>query len=377
MKVLILTSQVFQLGGAEQLSLELVDGLNQNDVEADLGILYLSHENYPNNEKIVNGIPLKLGNWFNLELKLNAKPVCLLFVCIRLIYLIKKRGYTHIETSLLNTSILGTLVSIFTRVKHVVGFHQSYQSQFSSDYRYKLFFALCKFSRNNLYYGISDFVVTSWVKSKKIKFKEIRTIYNSVNILGLSKEISKESLYKSDRFIVLSIGRLTKLKGYHILFDSIKYDLKKYNISIYYLGALDHQSENDKDEFKRVNAEILNLGLDDHVFFLGFKTNAVDYLAHCDLFVHHTKLEGFGLVLIEAMLMRKPIITTDVEAIPEILDNTEIIKLPFGDKTSLRNSIITHINNSAFNKFKIEMAYKRANYFSKEKRIQSFISLMK
>ena len=41
MKFLVLTSQVFQLGGAEKLSLELVYGLNNSNVNSDLGIVFI------------------------------------------------------------------------------------------------------------------------------------------------------------------------------------------------------------------------------------------------------------------------------------------------------------------------------------------------
>jgi hypothetical protein len=53
MKFLILTSQVFQLGGAEKLSLELVYGFNNTNIKADLGIVFKSPDLENTNAEII------------------------------------------------------------------------------------------------------------------------------------------------------------------------------------------------------------------------------------------------------------------------------------------------------------------------------------
>ena len=52
------------------------------------------------------------------------------------------------------------------------------------------------------------------------------------------------------------------------------------------------------------------LGITEYVHFLGFTDKTADVLFHSDMMVLSSKLEGFGIVLMEAALMKKPIIST-------------------------------------------------------------------
>jgi glycosyltransferase involved in cell wall biosynthesis len=62
-------------------------------------------------------------------------------------------------------------------------------------------------------------------------------------------------------------------------------------------------------------------GLDGIVIFAGFQPDVSPYLAAFDLFVLPSVMEGFGIVLIEAMAMAKPVVATSVGGIPEVIDD--------------------------------------------------------
>jgi glycosyltransferase involved in cell wall biosynthesis len=375
MKFLILTSQVFQLGGAEKLSLELVYGLEKRKINADLGIVFKSPHLEKSNTEILDSIGKKPGNWFCLDLPINPSLVNILKGVFQLIKVIRNRKYTHIESSLVTPSIIATIACMFTGCKHIIGFHQTYQPFLNKDPKYKLFFFLSKISPYNRYYGISDYVVRSWINSRKIRLKSIITIYNSYNddFYFSFVKTNKELFFGSYKLVILFVGRLTKFKGYHILFDSIKNELVSKNIALYFLGSPDKQTIGEQDELDRVNSEIISLGLQNHVFFMGFKKNTIDYLASCDLLVHPTEYEGFGLVLIEAMLLKKPIITTNVEAIPEVLEGTGIIQLPYGNTNALKEEIIKFSNNPQIYKNSIEKGFNRAIQFNLNNRVNKIL----
>ena len=48
-----------------------------------------------------------------------------------------------------------------------------------------------------------------------------------------------------------------------------------------------------------------------------------DWLERADVFVHSSRWEGFGIVLLEAMLARLPIVATRVSAVPEVVADGE------------------------------------------------------
>jgi glycosyltransferase involved in cell wall biosynthesis len=65
------------------------------------------------------------------------------------------------------------------------------------------------------------------------------------------------------------------------------------------------------------------LGVADRVCWLGWRGDAVDLMAAFDVFLLPSLHEGFGLVLLEAMSRRVPIIASNVGAIPEIVVDGE------------------------------------------------------
>ena len=64
------------------------------------------------------------------------------------------------------------------------------------------------------------------------------------------------------------------------------------------------------------------LGLDDAVALPG-RTDIRDWLERADVFVHTSRWEGFGIVLLEAMLAGLPVVATRVSAVPEVVADGE------------------------------------------------------
>ena len=75
----------------------------------------------------------------------------------------------------------------------------------------------------------------------------------------------------------------------------------------------------------------VSLGLDGAVALPG-RTEIRDWLERADVFVHTSRWEGFGIVLLEAMLAGLPIVATAVSAVPEVVaDGKTGALVPPGD----------------------------------------------
>jgi len=70
------------------------------------------------------------------------------------------------------------------------------------------------------------------------------------------------------------------------------------------------------DDLRRLASR---LGVADRVCWLGWRGDAADLMAAFDVFLLPSLREGFGLVLLEAMSRRLPIVASRVRAIPEIV----------------------------------------------------------
>jgi len=82
-----------------------------------------------------------------------------------------------------------------------------------------------------------------------------------------------------------------------------------------------------------------SLGLQ-RVMFLGWRDDAADILADIDLLVVPSRWEGFGLVALEAMAMGKPVVASNVSALPEIVVPGQTgLLVPHGDAEELAEAL--------------------------------------
>lgn len=384
MKILIFTTQIYQLGGAEKLAIELVHGLNSVNVETHLAVLYGSTKGedleYLNDLKKENYL---IKEHYLLDTRVNPGIIDILKLVSKLKKIINTNEFDYIETSMITPSIIATFATLFGKCKHIVGFHQSFQMEMYKDVKYKLFSILTWIARKNKYYGISDFVINSWRNAKGFRIPQNKS-YKLYNNIGERLNNEKEVLYiKPDVMNVIGkkilyVGRLTVLKGYHLLFESIKNDLNQFDWHIFFVGERHLATVDDEKIFQNIQSEIVQLRLKDRVHFIPFTKDVASYMKYCDVLVHPTQYEGFGLVLVEAMRLRVPIITTNVEAIPEIVNGTGIIQLNYSDTKGLQSAICKCLNEfSKEDEAVIEKAFVRSLQFTLNNRVNFFLEMIK
>ena len=84
-----------------------------------------------------------------------------------------------------------------------------------------------------------------------------------------------------------------------------------------------------------------------------------------DLLVHSTITEAFGLVLLEAMSLGLPIVSTRVEAIPEIVPEPDNFLVDHNDSESFKKFVNLSLGRT--NKIKKEVAKRNIKFAKKKK----------
>ena len=84
-----------------------------------------------------------------------------------------------------------------------------------------------------------------------------------------------------------------------------------------------------------------------------------------DVFVHSTLTEAFGLVLLEAMGYGLPIVSTRVDAIPELVSENDNFLVGENDQESFRNCVEITLNREQ--KYKLEISKRNKNLAKKQK----------
>ena len=84
-----------------------------------------------------------------------------------------------------------------------------------------------------------------------------------------------------------------------------------------------------------------DLGISEHVVFLGFSSNPYPWIAHAKAIAHSAKFEGLPTVMIESLIMGKLIVATDCPTGPrEILDNGQAgLLTPVGNAEALAEAV--------------------------------------
>ena len=110
---------------------------------------------------------------------------------------------------------------------------------------------------------------------------------------------------------------------------------------------------------------------------MGFQRDVDQIMRASRVLVLPSQWEGFGLVLLEAMKNKLPIIATNVGGIPEIITNGhEGILVPKENPKILANSINRVLENSELGNQFIQNAYKKVqNHYSIEKYAHSMFNL--
>lgn len=177
---------------------------------------------------------------------------------------------------------------------------------------------------------------------------KIVIIPNGINIndfdLLLSKEDCKEKIgLPIDENVILSVGNLSPIKGPDVLVRAMPKIIKSIpNAKLIFVGAGIL-----KEELEELSK---NLDMEKHVKFAGFIGNTFKkalYYRLADVFVlPSTKIESFGIVNLEAMASRTPIVASKLGAIPDVVkDGENGLLVPPGDPEKLADAIIYLLEN--------------------------------
>ncbi len=150
--------------------------------------------------------------------------------------------------------------------------------------------------------------------------KNVKMLYN-LNcpelIQAMASEMENSQCFH-DKFDwhFVSVGRLIKLKGFDMLIDAAKI-LKDSDVSFswYVLG--------EGEERDALLNKACELQVEDRVFFAGIQSNPYPYLRCADIVVQTSRYEGKSMVLDEAKILNRPIVSTKYDSVFDQIDDEE------------------------------------------------------
>ena len=131
-------------------------------------------------------------------------------------------------------------------------------------------------------------------------------------------------------------------------------------------------------EKKKLENYIYNNGLSKNIKILNFKKNPYPIIKKTDVFILSSKYEGLPNVLLEAIVLKKLIISSDCPTGPkEILQNGKGgILFKTGSYIDLYKKIINLKKNKKLNLKKIRFAYKSLNKFDYNFNLNKYLKII-
>ena len=190
--------------------------------------------------------------------------------------------------------------------------------------------------------AVSDTVRDQTHRYLGVSPKKTRTIYHGIDPDPFARISSAERSQLraewgavNDTVVIGTVGRLAPQKGLHALLEGfVRYRaLASQPSRLVVVGCGPLETE--------LKARSIELGLADAVVWAGFREDIPAVMSSFDVFALSSQYEGFGIVLLEAMAAGKPVVATEVSAIPEVIeDGVTGLLVPAGDAYAFSAAIM-------------------------------------
>ena len=186
--------------------------------------------------------------------------------------------------------------------------------------------------------GVADEIKNiSWITPKSIQ-----RIYNPYNFSKI-QDLAQAPCSLPEEDYMVHVGRVAKQKRHDILFQSLK--LMQRPIKLVLLCT------NIRKALRIAN----KYGVADRLILPGFQQNPYPWIDHAKLLVLSSSYEGFGSVLVEAMALNTPVVSTACEHGPSEILNEDLAKwlVPEGDIDTLAQKmdeallVQPHVNHAS------------------------------
>ncbi len=153
-------------------------------------------------------------------------------------------------------------------------------------------------------------------KRRGLPSENVRTIHSAIKTPQVDPAevacLRSQLLPTEGHRLIVAIGNLVPCKGHLTLVEAAAH-LKTKGIQAHTVIA------GEGSERKSLEARIKTLGLSEHVRLLGFRNDADALTAAADVVVHPSREEGLGLSVAAAMMLQRPIVSTAVGGLKELL----------------------------------------------------------
>ena len=352
-----------QIGGAERTAIRLANGMAASGVPTDLVVFRSGGMLQDEISQAVRFVDLKAYNWPKtfLTLKkymLQAHPLAILAQDNRAGMLaVFVRELTNISTQI----ILTVHATLSQRWRESSALRRSLSKQLVRPFHL----------RADAVVAVSREAAEDLVSLMRLPRDHVKVVYNPVVSDELFTKAKEEPQLPwfgpKDPPVILGVGRLCEAKDFATLLRAFALVRQKLETRLVILGEGEM-----RHELEKLARE---LSIEHDVMMPGVVKNPFPYISRAAVFVLSSRHEGLPTVLIEALALGTPIVSTNCPSGPaEILENGRWGRLvPPGDPQAMAEAIVETLGeprrpvpHEAWARFTIEESVKRYLQLIKE-----------
>lgn len=385
MKILILMDVFHTLNGAERLSVQLAEGLNRRPgFRADIASMYTADMG-GHRDAMVQLRARGIDTFHFLGLKVHPDPLSFIVAIFRLRRILKEGDYDVVETYTVTPAIAASWATRGLRARLVGGLHHAYEMAEHNGLRHKVWRYSVRGNRRVRFYAISEFVRRCWVAYSATDPAFTRTVFNAIpdeffDAIPARDDVRREFEIPTEGRVALFVGSIVSYKGIDVALEALGPILDEQNLFLVFVGAWTKPSGGDfpgeEGYFQSLKDRIEEMGWGARIRFVGRRNDIPRLMASSDVLIHPARIEGFGLILAEAMAAGLPVVATDVQGIPEVLDGTAALMTLADAPDAFRAAVLETLDRDENETRRcIALGRERAERYRMERRIDGMITI--
>ncbi len=236
--------------------------------------------------------------------------------------IIKNEKPNVIHTHMPYADLFGAFAAKLAKTQFVVSSrHYDYSTSKIEELKFKIYYRVANCLQDTVI-PISEKVAELCREVEGLKKERINKVLYGCEEQAVDKSIArrkilKELMLNDEKVILGTVARLISWKGHKYMIKAMTLLDKNILDKIVWLVVGDGNERNNLEVMAKEN------GILDKCIFMGNRSDVPELMATMDVLVHPTLGEGFGLILLEAMIQKTPIISTKTGAIPEVIKDGE------------------------------------------------------
>lgn len=339
-----------ELGGAERVLLEILEGLDKRVFEAHLAC---------SSAGPLQGLAAPFAELFDLGISDTVRTLsreawqqrpwqtiwqarAILHEAWKLAAYAKKFQIDFIHSNTLKAHILGSVISRLSRTPLVWHLHDLPSTR--GDTRTLLNWA-ARLGQPRGIIAVSHAAAQDLAPTFRPR---LQVVHNGLDIETFDEATRKKSHQEpwqdGPGVILGAVTYLIPWKGLDILLRALPSIIAVHaDIKLVIAGTSIFQWREEPDRLTRLAED---LGVNRHVHFLGERNDIPNLMTKFDLFIHPAKFEPFGRVLLEAMAARRAIVACQAGGVPEVVSHgkTGLLVKP-NDPQALAGGILELLAN--------------------------------